>query len=153
MQSRLDISGLRDVGLGDGLGQQSHGCFRRCPLFPFGQPFEPTVHFVGNVGELQRGHGSTPIHEPTIQRYYITFRANQCLEQLAFPPDDSAKRQAIVESVATGLTEPLAGGLFAAARETQALTQRKFRTIWDAVAWLKVHHPKIDLDKPYTPRR
>jgi hypothetical protein len=59
----------------------------------------------------------------------------------------------VAESVAAGLTEPLAAGLLAVGRETQARKERKFRTIWDAVAWLKVHHPKIDLDKPYTPRR
>jgi hypothetical protein len=31
--------------------------------------------------------------------------------------------------------------------------ERKFRTIWDAVAWLKVHHPEIALDTPYKPKR
>jgi len=41
----------------------------------------------------------------------------------------------------------------AAGREARVRKELKFRTIWDAVAWLKVHHPAIDLDKPYTPRR
>ncbi len=58
-------------------------------------------------------------------------------------------------SVVSGVTEPLAAGVLAAIRETQAVgeRERKFRTIWDAVAWLKVHHPEIDLDAPYKPRR
>lgn len=40
--------------------------------------------------------------------------------------------------------------LLAAGREAKA---RKFRTLWGAVVWLKVHHPEIDLDEPDTPRR
>jgi hypothetical protein len=47
------------------------------------------------------------------------------------------------------LTEaPLAADHFAVERE-----HRRFRTVWDAVAWLKAHHPEIDLDAPYKPRR
>jgi hypothetical protein len=43
----------------------------------------------------------------------------------------------------------------AARGETQARRERenKFRTIWDAVAWLKENHKEIDLDAPYKPRR
>ena len=40
-------------------------------------------------------------------------------------------------SVVCGLTEPLAAGLVAAGRQAQWEKQRKFRTIWDAVDWLK----------------
>jgi len=75
------------------------------------------------------------------------------LEQLAFPPTPAEQQRAVAESVVTGLAEPLAAGVLAAGREARARKERKFRTIWDAVAWLKVHHPEIDLDKPYTPRR
>jgi hypothetical protein len=75
------------------------------------------------------------------------------LEELAFPPPAADARQAIVESVVTGLTQPLAGGVLAAARQAKWERERKFRTTWDAVAWLNKHHPEIDLDKPYTPRK
>jgi hypothetical protein len=75
------------------------------------------------------------------------------LEELAFPPADDARRQAVAESVVTGLTQPMAGGVLAAGRQVQWERQRKFRTTWDAVAWLNQHHPEIDLDKPYTPRK
>ncbi len=59
----------------------------------------------------------------------------------------------MVISVVSGLTEPLAAGVLAAGRQAKWERERKFRTIWDAVAWLKVHHPEIDLDAPYKPRR
>jgi hypothetical protein len=30
---------------------------------------------------------------------------------------------------------------------------RRFRTIWDAAAWVRQHHPDIDLDRPPPLRR
>jgi tRNA A-37 threonylcarbamoyl transferase component Bud32 len=76
------------------------------------------------------------------------------LEELAFPPPAGEKQQAVAESVVTGLMQPLAGGVLAAGRQLQwEERERKFRTTWDAVAWLNKHHPEIDLDKPYTPRK
>jgi hypothetical protein len=75
------------------------------------------------------------------------------LEELAFPPSAADARQAVAESVVTGLTQPLAGGVLAAGRQAKWERQRRFRTTWDAVAWLREHHPEIDLDKPYTPRK
>jgi tRNA A-37 threonylcarbamoyl transferase component Bud32 len=75
------------------------------------------------------------------------------LEELAFPPSAADARQAVAESVVTGLAQPLAGGVLAAGRQVKWERGRTFRTTWDAVAWLREHHPEIDLDKPYTPRR
>ena len=72
---------------------------------------------------------------------------------MAFPPDEETKRQAVVTSLVSGLTEPLAAGFVAAGRQAQWEKQRKFRTIWDAVDWLKKNHPEIDLDAPYKLRR
>jgi hypothetical protein len=75
------------------------------------------------------------------------------LEELAFPPSDAVQQQALAESITTGLTQPLAGGVLAASRQAKWERERKFRTMWDAVAWLNKHHPEIDLDKPYKPRK
>ncbi len=75
------------------------------------------------------------------------------LEELAFPPSAASQTNAVVEATVTGLTEPLAAGVLAAGRQAKWERERKFRTIWDTVAWLKVHHPEIDLDAPYKPRR
>lgn len=75
------------------------------------------------------------------------------LEELAFPPSEASKQQALAESVVTRLTQPLASGVLSAGRQANWERDRKFRTMWDAVAWLNKHHPEIDLDKPYTPRK
>lgn len=75
------------------------------------------------------------------------------LEVLAFPPTDADQRQALAESVVTGLTQALAGGVLAAGRQVKWERDRTFRTIWDAVGWLNKHHPEIVLDKPYKPRK
>lgn len=45
------------------------------------------------------------------------------------------------------------GGVLAAGRQAKWERERKFRTTWDAIAWLNKQHPEIDLDKPYKPRK
>jgi hypothetical protein len=75
------------------------------------------------------------------------------LEELAFPPADADQKQALAESIVTGLTQPLAGGVLAAGKQAKWERERKFRTMRDAVAWLNKNHPEIDLDKPYKPRK
>ena len=51
------------------------------------------------------------------------------------------------------MTQPLAGGVLAAGKQAKWERERKFRTMWDAVAWLNKNHPEIDLDKPHMPRK
>lgn len=51
------------------------------------------------------------------------------------------------------MVQPLAAGLAAVARQTKWETERQFRTMWDAIAWLEKNHPEIDLDAPYKPRQ
>jgi hypothetical protein len=75
------------------------------------------------------------------------------LEELAFPPLGGDARQAVVQSLVTGLTQPLAGGVLMAGRQMKWERERKFRTIWDAVAWLQKYHPEIDLNAPYNPKK
>ena len=55
----------------------------------------------------------------------------------------------------SGLTEPLAAGIFACETQARRERERKFRTIWDAVEWLHKNRPDIakTLDAPYKPRR
>jgi hypothetical protein len=76
------------------------------------------------------------------------------LEELAFPPTpDDVARSAGLAAVA-GLLAPqtnVAWSLTLAA--ARAPRQRHFLTVWDAVAWLKKHHPEIDLDAPPPPVR
>jgi tRNA A-37 threonylcarbamoyl transferase component Bud32 len=78
------------------------------------------------------------------------------LEELAFPPSPAEASQQVAMTMVSGAVEPAAAGVVAAAAAAvQAKFERgpKFRATWDAVAWLKKHHPEIDLDKPYTPRK
>ena len=58
-----------------------------------------------------------------------------------------------VNVLAWGVYAQLLPHTLAAGRQAKWERERNFRTIWDAVAWLKVHHPEIDLDAPYKPRR
>ena len=73
--------------------------------------------------------------------------------ELAFPPSTGEQQQAVAASVVSGLMEPLAAGIFACETQARRERERKFRTIWDAVDWLKKNHLEIDLDAPYKPRR
>jgi hypothetical protein len=78
------------------------------------------------------------------------------LEEFAFPPSPAEASQPVAMTMMSGMVEPAAAGVVAAAAAAvQAKWERgpKFRTTWDAVAWLHQHHPEIDLDKPYTPRK
>jgi hypothetical protein len=51
------------------------------------------------------------------------------------------------------LAQASAGDLLSVVRQAKWERERKFRTTWDAVAWLNANRPEIDLDKPYKPRK
>ncbi|MFO0810953.1 MAG: serine/threonine-protein kinase [Gemmataceae bacterium] len=71
------------------------------------------------------------------------------LEQLAFAPTGPDLQRTVADSALVCLVEPAAAGVLAAGRAAAWEANRKFRTIWDAAAWLRTHHPEIDLDAPY----
>ena len=75
------------------------------------------------------------------------------LEELAFPPAPTDVTQALMLSVVSGMLESTTAAVLASVRQAKWEKERKFRTIWDAVAWLREHHPEIDLDAPYKPTR
>jgi hypothetical protein len=72
------------------------------------------------------------------------------LEELAFPPTPDE----VAQSAVAGLLAPPASAAWSLTlAATRAPRPRHFRTLWDAVAWLKKHHPEIDLDAPPPPVR
>jgi hypothetical protein len=77
------------------------------------------------------------------------------LEQLAFLPG-SGHRQPEVVLASCGKLNLFEGtgpqALLAAVAATESWQHRRFRTVWDAVAWLRQHEPDLDLDAPYRPR-
>jgi hypothetical protein len=75
------------------------------------------------------------------------------LEQLAFPPSAATVQTAVAPAALAGLLDPPVAGPLAAGRFAAERERRRFRSVWDAVAWLKVHRHEIDLDGPYVPRK
>jgi hypothetical protein len=75
------------------------------------------------------------------------------LEDIAFPPSAVERQHALAETTIAGLAQSPMNGVLTTVRQVKWERTRKFRTAWDAVAWLNNRHPEIDLDKPYTPRK
>ncbi|MFO0810279.1 MAG: protein kinase [Gemmataceae bacterium] len=100
------------------------------------------LHRIDTVATCLCDHRCTgQVQAATIQR----------LEQLAFQPTAADRQRLVAEVIATGLVEPASLGVLAAGRQAAFERQRRFRTVWDAVAWLRQHRPDIDLDSPYRP--
>ncbi len=74
------------------------------------------------------------------------------LDEVAFPPTPTEQTFRLQTSLISGLVEPTALAPLAAGAIVQRDRTRRFRNVWDAVAWLREHHPEIDLDAPYKPR-
>jgi hypothetical protein len=138
----------RAIAVGDlrlsGIGRGYEGDVFDAPQFVIGWPLFAATADLATIADCLR-------HPACVgrTRQLVLHR----LEELALPPADADKQQALAESVVTGLTQPMAGGLLAVGQQAKRERDRKFRTTWDAVVWLTEHHPEIDLDKPYTPRK
>ena len=65
------------------------------------------------------------------------------LEEIAYPRSNVTAAGVLPGFPGLGLAILSAGEV--AEREVN----RKFRTQWDAIAWIQKNHPEIDLDSPY----